>query len=128
MLDRRVVGTVLPADAERDLVLNRVRDRAEAVDQIGRTCPREIGSDRRIAAGDVEPDADDGDLLAIGGHTTNRHDVTEVTVGHQRDPLRAAGDVLELRHRSRLVFTEDSNLVHNTPSSLTSAGPRLARR
>ena len=112
MLDRRIAGTVLPADAERDLILNRVGDRVEAVEQVGRTCPCEIGPDRRIAAGDVEPDADDGDLLAIGGNAANRHDVTEVTVGHQRGPLGAARDVLELRQGLWLMLSKDSELAH----------------
>src|SRR5688572_6214723 len=123
MLDRCIAGTVLPADAERDLVLNRVGNRAEAVDQVGRPCPREIGPDRRIAAGDVEPDADDGDLFAIGGDAANRHDVAHVTIGHERGTLGAAGNVLELCERLSLVFSKDSKRAHggNPIASLTAA-------
>jgi hypothetical protein len=40
---------------ERDLVLNRVGDLTEAVEEIRRTGSREVGPDRGIAAGYIEP-------------------------------------------------------------------------
>src|SRR5688572_2060004 len=112
MLHRGIVRAVLPPDAERDLVLNGVGDLAKAIDQVRRTCPLQVGSDRRVAAGDVEADADNGHLIAVGGDAANRHDVAQVTVGHQRSPFSAARNVLELRQRLWLVLSKDRELAH----------------
>ena len=50
---------------------------------------REIGPDRCVAARDVESDADDRHLLAIGRDAADGHDVPNVSVGHQRRVGRA---------------------------------------
>ena len=76
----------------------------------GLACDVQVGADRGVAAGDVEADADDRDLVPVGGDAADRHDVAEVAVGHQRRALGAAGDVLELRERVRLVLAEDGDL------------------
>ena len=48
----------------------------------------------------------------VGGDAADRHHVAEVAVRHQRGALGAAGDVLELRQRVRLVLAEDSDVRH----------------
>ena len=70
----------------------------------------QIGADRRVAAGDVEADAHDRDLLAIGGDAADRHHVAEVAVGHQRRALGAARDVGQLGQGVRLVLAEDGDV------------------
>ena len=112
----------------------------EAAGEARRAVQRQIGANRGVAAGDVEADADDRHLLAVGGDAADRHDVAEVAVGHERGALGAAGDVLELRQRVRLVLAEDrrrcfvqcasssfTRCPHSTrttsrPSSVTSIG------
>ena len=49
--------------------------------------------------------------LRYAGDAADRHDVAEMAVRHQRGALGAAGDVLELRERVRLVLAEDGDLV-----------------
>ena len=73
---------------------------------------RQVGADGRVAARDVEADAHDGHLVAVCRDPANRHDVAEVAVRHEGRPLGAAGDVLELRERVRLVRAEDGDVVH----------------
>ena len=115
MVDRRVVGAVLAADAERhDRPGSRRRSPVELVGEVGRPVQGEVGADRGVAAGDVEPDADDRHLFLVGGDAADRHHVADVAVGHQRRALGAAGDVLELRERVRLVLAEDRSLVSSS--------------
>jgi hypothetical protein len=71
---------------------------------------REVGPDRRVAAGNVEADADDRHLVAIRRHAADRHHVAEMPVGHQRRPCGAAGDILELRQRVRLMLAEHGDV------------------
>ena len=58
-----------------------------------------VGANRGVAARDVEADADDGDLVVVGGDAADGHDVADVAVGHQRDALGARGDVVQLLQR-----------------------------
>ena len=80
---------------------------AEAIGEARRVRERQVGADRGVAAGDVEADADDRDLFAVRRDAADRHDVAQVAVRHERGPLGAAGNVLELRERVRLVLAED---------------------
>ena len=63
MIHRRIVGAVLPADAERDDVLDLVGERRQPLEQARGAAEREVGPDRRVAAGDVEADAHDRHLF-----------------------------------------------------------------
>ena len=58
-----------------------------------------------------KPDADDRDLLAVGGDAADRHHVAEMTVGHQCGTLRAARHIGELCQRLRFVIAEDCGLA-----------------
>jgi hypothetical protein len=109
---RRIISAVLPPDATRDLVLDRVGDLAETTDQIGRTRACQIGPDRCVTAGDVEPDANDGDLFAVSRDAANRHDVPDVAIGHEGRTPRTTGNVLQLRECLPFVFPKDSNFAH----------------
>ena len=110
MIDRGIVGAVLPADAERDDVLNLVGDLRQPIDAVRRAVQRQVGANRRVAAGDVEPDADHRHLLGVGSHAADRHDVAQMPVGHQRRALGAAGDIVELRQRVGFVLAEDGDV------------------
>ena len=105
MINRRIVGAVLPSHAERHAVLDRVGEGRELFGKF--RCVAEVSADRCIAAGDVESDADDGDFVAIGRDATDRHDVADMTVRHQRRAFSAAGDVLELCDGLGVVLAED---------------------
>ncbi len=67
----------------------------------------QVGADGGVAAGDVEADAHDRHLVAIGGDATDRHDVPHVSVGHQRGPLGALRHILQLTDRQLVVFPKD---------------------
>ena len=93
MIDRRVVGAILPPDAEAhgagDLVGEPVERRAAPPRRAAERVEREVGADRGVAAGDVEADADDGHLVAVRRDAADRHDVADVAVGHERRSLGA---------------------------------------
>ena len=76
----------------------------------------QVGADRRVAARDVEADADDRDLIAVRGDAANGHDIADVAVGHERGSLGATGDILQLGDRVRLVLAEDFYFVFHRAS------------
>ncbi len=88
MIHRRVVRAILPPDAETDrggnVVGNSAQRAANFVGGIAELREREVGANRRVAARDVEPDADDGHLLVVRSHSANGHDVPDVPVRHER--------------------------------------------
>ena len=104
MIDRRVVGAVLSPHAEADRVGDLVGDSIE-------TCmhrvEREVGADRRVAAGDVEPHAHDRHLIVVRGDTADRHDVAHVTISHERRIDRVLAHMLELADGLLVVLSED---------------------
>ena len=106
MVHGRIVRAVLAADAEGDDLLDRVCHLGQPIDEAGRALQREVGANRRVSAGDVEPDADDRDLSAVRRDAADGHHVADVTVGHQGRPLGAARDVGELRERLGIVMAE----------------------
>src|SRR4029450_1981529 len=118
MIDRRVIGPIPPADAERDDVLDLVRNLAEAFGKIQSSMKKEVGANGCIATGDVEAHSDHRDFLAVGGDPADRHHVPEMAVCHQRGTLRAARHVGELCERLRFVIAEDCGLAHRTTSLL----------
>ena len=107
MIDRRVIGPILPADAERDDLLDLVRNLAEAFRKIQSSMQGEVGANGCIATGDVEAHSDNRDVLAVGGDTADRHHVAKMTVRHQCGTLRAARHIGELCKRLRFVIAED---------------------
>src|SRR6185295_1921258 len=113
MVDRRIVGSILPADPERDDVLDFVGDLVEPRGEIGRSVQGEIGADRGVSARDVEADADHRHLVPVRGHTANRHDVAKVAVRHQRRTFGAAGHVVEFRQRLGFVLAKNVNRAHS---------------
>ena len=83
-----------------------------------------------------KPDADDGDLLAVGGDAANRHDVADVAVGHQRGPLRRgwrrpraapASSARAFQRQRTLLFTAEIQSPASPPSTPGAHGRRLAR-
>ena len=76
---------------------------------------REVGVNRCVATGDVEPDADDGHLVVIGGDTADRHHVPDVSVRHERGVSGARADVLELRERGGVVRAKDFHSTEKKP-------------
>jgi hypothetical protein len=92
-------------DAEGDRALDLVCQLPELRARI--VAHRAIRPDCRIPAGDVESDARDGDLLAVCGNATNRHDVPEVTIRHECDALGARSDVRQLGERLLVVDSEN---------------------
>ena len=66
----------------------------------------QVGPDRCVAARDVESHAGDADLVVVGRHTADRHDVAQVAVGHEGGVLGAARDPLKLGERLLLVLPE----------------------
>jgi hypothetical protein len=74
-----------------------------------------VGADRGVAARDVEPDADDGDLVMVRRDAADGHDVTNVPVRHQRRVDRALTNVLELNDGLLVVLSKDLHGVRNLP-------------
>ena len=116
MVHRRVVGAVLPPDAEADE--SSAISSASAAERARTFAPvaaelreREVGADRGVAAGDVEADTDHGDLVAVRGHAADRHDVAEMTVGHQRRTHGPRRHVLQLTDRQLVMVPEDHGHV-----------------
>src|SRR5690242_1370188 len=110
MIGWRIVVAIAAADAEADRRLDLV---GEVLELLAREAIEgEIGANRGVAARDVESDADHRDLASIGGDTTDRHHVADVSVGHQCNALGAGRDVRELGERLLLVSTEDHAACH----------------
>ena len=111
MIGRRVVRAVLAADAEAHGVGDRIGDpgerRADFRRRAAKRVEREVGANRGVAAGDVEADADDGHLVAVGRDATDRHDVAHVAVGHEGCVHCLFANVLELDERLFFVLSED---------------------
>ena len=66
----------------------------------------QIGADRGVPAGDVEPDARHTHLVLVRGHSPDRHDVPEVAVGHQGGVLGPRRDPAQLLQRLLFVLSE----------------------
>ncbi len=121
---------VLAPDPERDRARDVVDDRPDPVGdrRLGDVEPR-----RHIAAGDVEADAGDRDVLRIGHDPADRLRVAEVAVGAQHRSRRRAdrGAARQLRDRARVVLAEDAGGRHGgyvaMPEADFSAGHEAAK-
>jgi hypothetical protein len=91
VINRRIVRSVLAPDAERQHVLDLVGDGLQAIGEPRGPGQRQVGANRRVAARDVEAHADHRDLFVVAGDAADRHDVTQVAVGHDRQAVGAAG-------------------------------------
>ena len=102
---------ILAADPERDHARDVVDDRPDAV---GDRRPLDVEPRRHVAAGDVEADAGDRDVLRIGHDPADRLRVAEVAVGAQHRSRRRAyrGTTRKLRDRARVVLAEDAGGRH----------------
>ena len=124
MIHRRVVRLVLSADAEAHGVGDRVGDLAEQLlHLVGISAERfegEVGADRRVSAGDVEPDAHDRDLVVVRRDAADRHDVAHVAVGHESGVDRVLTHMLELDDGLFVVLAED---LHSLLMSMISGVP-----
>ncbi len=127
MIDRRIAGPVLAADAKRHGLLDLVGQLRKPIDKVRRAVQGQVGTDGGIAASDVETDADHRNLFVVGGHPADRHDVADVAVGHERGALRTAGDVLELRQRASVVLAEDGNPIRHQTIVGRTRGPQRRR-
>jgi hypothetical protein len=109
MVDRH--GVALP-DTEADRPADVVEDGLGARREVG--IPR-VEPDRHVAAGDVEADTADGDVVLVGDHAADGVGVAKVAVGAQ-DAFQRATDrhaALHLRERLGLVFTVDLDVAHD---------------
>jgi hypothetical protein len=111
VIDRRIIGAILPPDTEADRVGDLIGDGREraTLRGVGSTevGEREIGANRGVAAGNVEADADHGHLVAVCSDAPDRHDVAHVAVRHERDTLGGLRHFLELDDRLFVVLSED---------------------
>src|SRR4029450_2711087 len=111
MVDRRIVGLILPADAEAhgrsDLVGESAERTLDLELAVAEVWEDEIGADRSVAARDVEPDADDGHLFTVRRASADRHHVAHVPIRHERCVGGARSDVLELCEGRRIVRSKD---------------------
>src|SRR5438477_3687681 len=110
MIRRRIVGPVVAPHAERDRALDLVRQELQVRPLVLVQAP--VGTNRGIAARDVEPHPHDAHLVAVRRHATDRHHVPEMAISHERDALRAARHVAQLLERLGVVRSEDHGLVH----------------
>jgi len=110
MIGGRVVGAVRAAYPERDGALNLVRQALELWS--GEVVGPAVGADRGVAAGDVEAHAHHAHLIAVRRHAADRHDVTQMTVGHERHALGPRRHVAQLGERLFFVGAENGRLVH----------------
>lgn len=114
MVDGGVVGAVLPPHPEREHVGDLVGDvahDARALLSLAEDGLVEVGADGGVAAGDVEADANDRHLVAIGGDTADGHHIARMAIGHQRRTLGARRHVLQLTDRQFVVFAKDHGHV-----------------
>ena len=110
---RRIVRAVPATDPERQRRLNLVGQLAQPDLDRGQL---EIGADRRVAAGDVEPHAHDRHLVPIRGDATDRHDISQVPIRHERGTLGAARDIAQLLESVGLVRAENLDVSHAASS------------
>ena len=106
-------------DAEADRPADIVEDGLGARRDVGIT---RIEPDRHVAAGDVEADTADGDVLLVGDHAADGVGVAEVAVGAQNAFHRAADRhaALHLRERLGLVLPVDLDVAHERSCSFLS--------
>jgi hypothetical protein len=111
VIDRRVIGAIAATHAEAHRVRHGVGDGAQRpMDFIRRAAERverQVRADRRVPARDVEPDADDGDEVAIRRYAADRHHVSHVPIGHQRGVDGTLAHAVELEDRLLVVLAED---------------------
>src|SRR5688500_13190726 len=121
IIDRCIIGAVLPADAKADLLLNVIGKLYERVVNLlvvlAEIAQLQVRADRCVTARDVEAHADYRHLVTVRGYATNRHDVADVTVSHQRGFFSTARDVVDLIQRREVMLTEnlDSLRYHHSP-------------
>ena len=109
IVGRRVVSAVPQTHTERQRRLDLVGQLAQPRLDLRQL---QIGADRGVAAGDVESHPYDRDLVAVRRHATDRHDIPQVSVGHERGPLGAARDIAQLVQRVGLMRTKDLSVSH----------------
>ena len=110
MVRRCVPRRIGTPDAERDTVPDLVAQLLQVAPQsagsAGEVVKVQIGADRGVPAGDVEPDARHTHLVLVRGHSPDRHDVPEVAVGHQGGVLGPRRDPAQLLQRLLFVLSE----------------------
>src|SRR5439155_26301269 len=114
----RVVGPVLPPYAERDRLLDSVGQLAQVRRDVR---AGQVGTDRRVAARDVEPHPHHRHVIAVRGDAPDGHYVPEVAVRHQGGAVGAARHVVQLLERLGLVRSKDLRLGHAGHSYVTIA-------
>jgi hypothetical protein len=120
---RRVIGAVLPADPEADAVrdlVGHLPQRLALLAGVGaQGLEGQVGTDGGVAARDVEAHAHDRDLVAVGRHATDGHDVAHVAVGHERHLPRTLRHLAQLEQCGFVVHPED---LHAASCRLPASG------
>src|SRR4051812_7979795 len=97
IINRRIIRAILTTYPKAQCRLNLVREPIEisvgSLFSNSQIVEREVCTDRGVAACDIEADADNGYLLAIRGDSTDRHDVSDVPIAHQRGAFGARGHI-----------------------------------